>query len=100
MCENGSINNTVAKEVFEKVFYENTDPEEYIKTNNLLMESKKEELASIIDTVLSENGKSVDDYRNGKDRAFGFLVGQVMKATKGKANPAVINKLLMEKLKS
>ena len=96
--EEGKINSTIAKEVFEKMYYEDVEPLEYIKEHSLMMESNEDELKDIVQKVIDENEKSVEDYRNGKEKALGFLVGQTMKVTKGKANPGMINKLLKELL--
>ncbi len=94
MCEKGIINNNTAKEVFVSTFETGQDPEEYVKINNLSMSSDENELLIIAEKVLMENEQSVTDYKNGKDKALGFLVGQMMKATKGKGNPAMVNDIL------
>ena len=98
LIENGTINRTVAKEVFEHIFMENVYPEKYVNEHGLKMDSNEDELKQIVQDVIANNPKSVDDYHNGKEKAIGFLVGQTMKATKGKANPGMINKLLKELL--
>ncbi len=96
LTDKGVINSNTAKEVFEKIFDDDIDPDIYIRENNLVMESDEEELKRIVAKVVEENSQSVNDYRNGKEKALGYLVGQTMKATKGKANPGIINKLLRE----
>lgn len=98
LVDNGVINTTVAKEVFEKVFCENADPEAYVGEHGLKMESDEEGLRDIVGKVIADNPQSVADYRGGKEKAIGYLVGQAMKATKGKANPGMIQKLLKEML--
>lgn len=94
MIEQGKINRTVAKEVFEKIFLEDVDPEEYVDKHNLGMLTDDNMLRRVISTVLEENPKSVSDYKNGKDKALGFLVGMSMKALKGKADPVLVNKII------
>lgn len=98
MVDEGKINRTVAKEVFEKVFLENADPEKYVKEHNLGLISDKDMLRTLVETVFEENPQSVSDYKNGKTKAFGFLVGQTMKAVKGKADPLLINEIIKELL--
>lgn len=72
----------------------------FIEKKGLIQISNTEEIASIIDQVLEANPKQLEDFRSGKDKLFGFFIGQIMKASKGKANPAIVNKVLKEKLKS
>lgn len=96
LVEAGVINGTTAKEVFEKIFDEDVEPKEYIEKHNLRMESDEDWLKEVIEQIISDNPQSVSDYKNGKEKALGFLVGQTMKATKGKANPGMINRLLKE----
>lgn len=98
IVDKGMINSNVAKEVFEKIFREDIDPEMYIKENSLQQDSDEDAIKTIVEQVIENNPQSVTDYRNGKDKAIGFLVGQVMKASKGKANPSIVNKLLKELL--
>ena len=98
LVEAGVINGTTAKEVFEKIFDEDIEPCEYVDRQGLKMESDEGWLKDVIEQVIEGNPQSVSDYRNGKEKALGFLVGQTMKVTKGKANPGVINKLLKEML--
>ncbi len=96
LADEGKVNNQVAKEVFEKVFDENIDPEEYVKANGLESNSDAGELKEVIQKIVDANPQSVEDYHNGKTKAIGFLVGQTMKEMKGKANPAMINQILTE----
>lgn len=98
LIDAGTINSSVAKEVFEKIFEEDIDPEKYVEENGLKMDNDEDGLRGIIEQVVADNPQSVQDYRNGKEKAIGFLVGQTMKATKGKANPGIINKILKELL--
>ncbi len=92
------INRTVAKEVFELIFKEDIDPEEYVKEKGLMMVNDDGQLRSVIEAVIEANPQSVSDYKNGKEKALGFLVGQTMKEMKGKANPGKINEILRELL--
>lgn len=96
LVESSLINRGVAKEVFEKMFFENIDPEKYVQEHGMKQESDEETLRAVAFEVIANNQKIVEDYRGGKDKAMGALVGQMMKATKGKANPAVVNKILRE----
>ncbi len=98
VTEAGEINSSVAKEVFIKIFEENIDPEKYIQENGLKQDNDEEGLRKILEEIVANNPQSVEDYHNGKEKAIGFLVGQAMKATKGKANPGIINKILKELL--
>ena len=98
LVDAGTINSSVAKEVFEKIFSDDIDPEQYVEENGLKSMNDEGELIATIQAVIDANPQAVEDYHNGKKKAIGALVGQTMKATKGKANPAVVNKLLMELL--
>jgi len=98
LVEAGTINNTVAKEVFEEVFAKNADPEKYVEKHGLKTVNDEGALRSTIEKIIADNPKSVEDYHNGKEKAIGFLVGQTMKAMKGKANPGMVNQMLKELL--
>lgn len=98
LIDAGAINRTVAKEVFEVVFAENIDPESYVKDKGLLIVNDEGELRKTIEEIVASNPQSVEDYHNGKTKAMGFLVGQTMKAMKGKADPGMINKIVLELL--
>jgi aspartyl-tRNA(Asn)/glutamyl-tRNA(Gln) amidotransferase subunit B len=98
MVDDKVINGTVAKEVFEKVFAEDIDPEKYIEEHGLKSDNDEDALRATIEQIVKDNPQSVEDYHNGKEKAIGFLVGQTMKATKGKANPGMVNKILKELL--
>lgn len=98
LADAGTINSTVAKEVFEKIFDEDIDPDEYVQENGLKTVNDEGELRTVIGQVIKDNPQSVEDYHNGKEKAIGFLVGQTMKAMKGKANPAMVNQILKELL--
>jgi aspartyl-tRNA(Asn)/glutamyl-tRNA(Gln) amidotransferase subunit B len=98
LTEAGTINQTVAKEVFERIFYDNIDPEKYVEEHGLKAVNDEGELRSVVEKIIAANPQSVADYRGGKEKALGFLVGQTMKEMKGKANPGAVNKLLKELL--
>ncbi len=95
----GKINNNAGKKVLREMFETGSNPREVIEKLGLVQISDSGEIEKIVDEVLAENPQSIEDYKAGKDRAIGFLVGQVMKKSKGKANPGVVNSLLLEKLK-
>ncbi len=98
LTEEGAISGTVAKEVFEAVFREDVDPVSYVEEKGLKADTDADALKKILEQVIADHPQSVTDYRNGKEKALGFLVGQTMKATRGKANPAMINQMLREML--
>ena len=98
LADAGTINNTAAKEVFEAVFNDNVDPDIYVEEHKMKQVNDEGALREAIEKVIAENPQSVDDYHNGKEKAIGFLVGQTMKAMKGKANPAMVNQILKELL--
>jgi len=98
MVDEGKVNRSVGKKVLEKVFEDDVDPEAYIEENSLGMVSDTGFLESAINEVLAENEKSVAEYRGGSQKVFGFLVGQVMKKTAGKADPRSVNELLRKTL--
>ena len=98
LIDSNAINSSVAKEVFEKIFTDDIDPEKYVEEHGLKMDNDEDGLRKIIEEVVANNPQSVEDYHNGKEKAIGFLVGQTMKATQGKANPGIINKILKELL--
>lgn len=98
LTDEGAINSSVAKEVFERVFVEDIDPDRYVEEQGLKSVSDEGALRAVVEQVIADNPQSVADYRSGKEKAVGFLVGQAMKATKGKANPGMVNQLLKELL--
>lgn len=99
LTDDGSINSSVAKEVFEKIFDEDIDPVKYVEENGLKQVNDEGTLKKTVEDVIAANPQSVEDYRSGKEKAIGFIVGQTMKAMKGKANPAMVNDMLKELLK-
>ncbi len=98
LVDSGAITGSVAKEVFEKMFDEGIDPEEYVEKQGLKTVRDEGALRDTVKKVIAENPKSVEDYRNGKQKAIGFLVGQTMKAMQGKADPGLVNRILKELL--
>lgn len=98
LIQDGKINRTIAKEVFEHVFKENVNPEQYVSDHSLGMVSDEGALRSVIEKIIDANPASVADYKGGKEKALGFLVGQTMKEMKGKADPGKINQILRELL--
>jgi aspartyl-tRNA(Asn)/glutamyl-tRNA(Gln) amidotransferase subunit B len=98
LIEDGTISGRIAKDVFEKMLQSGADARSIVAREGLTQVADAGALGAVVDTVLAEHAKVVEDYRAGKKAALGFLVGQVMKATSGKASPAVVNTLLIEKL--
>ncbi len=95
-----TISSKQAKKVFDILMKEGKDPEIIIEENHMKQISSDEEIRKIVCEILEANPQSIEDFKNGKDRAVGFLVGQIMKKTNGQANPTKTNKILMEELKS
>ncbi len=98
MREAGEINGSSAKEIFEVMFDTDTDPADCARERGLLIVNDAGGLTEVLRKVIAENPKSVEDYLGGKEKALGFLVGQTMKAMKGKADPAQVNQMLREML--
>lgn len=100
IIDSGKISNKIGKKVLREMFEEGKDPNKIVKEKGLIQINDEGEIEKIVDETLDENPESIEDYKNGKDRALGFLVGQVMKKTRGKANPGIVNKLISKKLNS
>ena len=100
LVQEGKLNRNTAVKVFEAVFADDGDVDAYIKEHGLAQVSDTALVTTVVEQVLSDNQKSVEDFKSGKEKAFGFLVGQVMRQLKGQASPAVVNQLLREKLSS
>ena len=98
LVDDGTISGKIAKTVYEEMFNTGKMADVIVKEKGLLQITDESEIGSIIDQVMANNPGQVEDYRNGKQKVIGFLVGQVMKATRGKANPQLVNKILREKL--
>ena len=98
LADAGTINSSVAKAVFEKVFAEDVDPEKYVEEQGLKTVHDEGKLKAALEQVIADNPQAVSDYKGGKEKALGALVGQTMKAMKGKANPGMVNQMLREML--
>ena len=96
LVDKNIISRTVAKNVFEAVFAEDVDPEAYVEENRLKVVHDEAALKKIIEELLLANPQSAADFKAGKEKAMGFIVGQTMRAMKGKADPAVVNALVRE----
>ena len=99
MVDTGAVNLKTAKEVFEEVYKTGKEPDAIVKEKGLVQVSDEDALIKAIDAVIASNPKEVAEYKAGKEKLFSFFVGQTMKATKGQANPQVLNKLLKERLR-
>lgn len=98
LTDSKSINGSVAKEVFEEIFKNDVDPDKYVEEKGLKTVNDEGALRRTVEDVIANNPQSVEDYCNGKEKAIGFLVGQTMKAMKGKADPGMVNRILKELL--
>ena len=99
LIDKGTISSSIGKKVLEELFENPKDPEEIIKEKGWIQISDEGAIKEVVMKVLEANPQSVADYKAGKDRALGFLVGQAMKETKGKANPKMLNEMFLEELK-
>ncbi|WP_427340259.1 Asp-tRNA(Asn)/Glu-tRNA(Gln) amidotransferase subunit GatB [Caloranaerobacter sp. DY30410] len=99
LINEGKISNNIGKKVLKIMFEEGKNPKIIVKEKGLLQMSNTSELERIVDKIIEENRQPVEDYKKGKEKVLGFLIGQVMKATKGKANPQLVNKIILEKLR-
>ncbi|HEY6009366.1 MAG TPA: Asp-tRNA(Asn)/Glu-tRNA(Gln) amidotransferase subunit GatB [Geobacteraceae bacterium] len=98
LVANGTISGKIAKTVFDEMYKTGKDPERIVEEKGLVQVSDTGAIEAIIDEVLAKEAGQVAEYRGGKEKLFGFFVGQVMKASRGKANPALVNELLLKKL--
>jgi aspartyl-tRNA(Asn)/glutamyl-tRNA(Gln) amidotransferase subunit B len=98
LIENRTISTNIAKDIISEIIKDGKDPEMLIEEKGLVQITDENVLKEIIGHILHENEQSIIDFKNGKDRALGFLVGQVMKVTKGKANPPLVNKIIIEEI--
>lgn len=98
LIEKGTISTKIAKTVFKELLENGGDPEQIVKDKGLVQISDEGALRKIIVEVMDKNPKTVEDYKSGKKKAAGFIVGQVMKATKGQANPQLVNKIIAEEM--
>jgi aspartyl-tRNA(Asn)/glutamyl-tRNA(Gln) amidotransferase subunit B len=99
LIEDGTISGKIAKTVFDEMWKGGKEPAVIVQEQGLVQVSDSGAIEAIIDDILAREAGQVAEYRSGKDKLFGFFVGQVMKASKGKANPTVVNELLLGKLK-
>ncbi len=98
LIEKGTISSKIAKKVFKEMWTSKDAPEKIVKDKGLVQITDTKAIEAIVDKVIADNPKPVADYQGGNKKAIGALVGQVMKASRGKANPQVVNKMLAEKL--
>lgn len=98
LISDGTISSKIAKKVFKELADNGGEAEEVVKAKGLVQISDEGALREIVISTLDANPQSIEDFKNGKDRAIGFLVGQIMKATKGQANPPLVNKILQEEI--
>jgi aspartyl-tRNA(Asn)/glutamyl-tRNA(Gln) amidotransferase subunit B len=96
LIDKGTISSKIAKQVFEDMFETGENAKDIVEKKGLVQMSDEGAIKEIVQKVVDVNPQSIADYKAGKDRAIGFLVGQIMKETKGKANPQIVNKLLLE----
>ena len=100
MIEDGSISGKIGKQVFEEMYRTGKEPQRIVEEKGWVQIQDSSELAAVIGEVVASHPDEVNKYRAGKEKVFGFLVGQVMKATRGQANPKLVNELLRKKLHS
>jgi aspartyl-tRNA(Asn)/glutamyl-tRNA(Gln) amidotransferase subunit B len=98
LVESGTISGKIAKTVFDEMWKTGKEPARIVEEKGLVQVSDTGEIEKVIDAIMAANPGQVDEYRGGKEKVFGFFVGQVMRASKGKANPGVVNDLLLKKL--
>ena len=99
LIDKGTISSSIGKKVLEELFENPKDPEQIIKEKGWIQISDEAQIKEVVQKILEANPQSIADYKAGKDRALGFLVGQAMKETKGKANPKMLNQMFLEELK-
>jgi aspartyl-tRNA(Asn)/glutamyl-tRNA(Gln) amidotransferase subunit B len=100
LIKNNTISGKIAKEVFPEMLKSNKDPEEIVKEKNLVQITDAAAIEEVINQILQKNNTEVQQYLSGKEKVFGFFIGQIMKETKGKANPKTVNDLLKQKLEA
>ena len=100
MVDNNEVNSTAAKEIFVTMQKDSDSPRTIAQKKNLLQVSDEGQISAIVDTVLADpaSQKAIEDFRSGNEKAIGYLVGQIMKQSHGKANPGLAQKLIREKL--
>jgi aspartyl-tRNA(Asn)/glutamyl-tRNA(Gln) amidotransferase subunit B len=100
LIDEGVISGKIAKTIFEEMYNSGNQAREIVKKKGLVQITDQDELEAIVESVMALNPGEVEAYRGGKNKLLGFFVGQVMKATQGKANPGLVNKILKESLKA
>ena len=98
LIKNGTISGKIAKTVFEHMIDGDQDPQKIVEEKGLKQQSDPKALEALIDKIINDNREKAIEYKNGKEKLFGFFVGQAMKASGGKANPQLINEILKKKL--
>ena len=98
MVDDETISSKIAKQVFEQMAKTGEDPKQIVKDKGLIQISNPDELLPIIDEIIAKNPDNVEKYKAGNTKLFGFFIGQVLKATEGKANPKVVNELVLQQL--
>ena len=98
LIDKGTISSSIAKKVLDELFENPRSPEQIIKEKGWIQISDEGAIKEVVQKILEANPNSIADYKAGKDRALGYLVGQAMKETKGKANPQMLNKMFLEEL--
>ncbi|GEN53718.1 Asp-tRNA(Asn)/Glu-tRNA(Gln) amidotransferase subunit GatB [Halobacillus faecis] len=98
LIEDGTISSKIAKKVFTELVEKGGNPEKIVKDKGLVQISDEGQLTEIVVGIMDNNPQSIEDFKNGKDKALGFLVGQVMKETKGQANPPMVNKIILAEM--
>lgn len=99
LIKNGEISSKIAKDILDEMMLSNEDPQEIVNKKGLKQVSNSGEIEKIIDKILNDNPNFVAEYKAGKEKLFGFFIGQIMKEAKGKANPSIVNEILINKLK-
>ena len=98
LIDDNTLSGKMAKEVFQEMYETGRSPLAIVKEKGLSQITNTDEISAVVGEVLSQNPQAVEDFTSGKPQALGFLVGQVMKVTRGKANPAMVNRLLKERM--
>ena len=94
----GTISNKIAKDVFEEMFKSSKDAKDIIEEKGLKQISNEDDIEKLVDKIISENESQVKQFKDGNNKVLGWFVGQIMKLTKGQANPGIVNKIIMKKL--
>jgi len=99
LIDKGTISGKIAKTVFDEMWQSGKEPAKIVEEKGLMQVSDSGAIEKIVDEIMAANRGQVEEFRGGKEKVLGFFVGQVMKASKGKANPALVNEILLKKLK-